>query len=78
MLVVSRSFRLAISPYCHWPRDTVSNDASHTAAEEELISVTTRTLIFAKAGVMKSVDVCTQAAVATVLDGTDCAEKMVA
>jgi hypothetical protein len=77
MVTVSSSFSLARLSYAHWPRDTASNDATHTAEEDVLISATMRTMICEALGVMKSVEVCTQDGDATALDGTDCTEKMV-
>jgi hypothetical protein len=78
MVTVSSSWSLARLSYTHWPRETDSNDASHTTEEDVLISATMRTLICEALGVMKSVEVCTQDGEATALDGTDCTEKMVA
>jgi hypothetical protein len=63
--------------YTHCPRDTASNDASHTAEDDVLISATIRTLICVVLGVMNSVDVCTQDGDAMALDGTDCTEYTV-
>jgi hypothetical protein len=77
METVSSSFSLARLSYTHWPRDTASNDDTHTAEEDVLISATMRTFICEAVGVMKSVEVCTQDGDAMALDGTDCTEKMV-
>ncbi len=74
MTVVSKSLRSEMLSYDHWPSDTASNVASHTAEEDVLISETTLTVICDALGVMKSVDDWTHVGEAMALDGTDCEE----